>query len=203
VAYLKFSSIIAEKLVRATGNEDKKDVISYAIEVLVLNLLDIILALLIGAILGVLPGTIICLVTFIFLRSFTGGSHSKSPLACMIITGLIFPFLALTANMITSIPYYIWGLVFLGAFVYVLVKAPVEIETAPILSSTRRNALRYLSIVFLLITATACFTLFKFGYVEYMQCLALTVLWNLFAMSPLGFAFFNMVDRIFIREVKS
>lgn len=201
--YLKFSSKIADKLAISSGNEDKKDVIAYAIEVLVLNFLDITLALLIGALLGVLPGTIICLIIFIFLRSFNGGSHSKSPLICMVVTGIVFPFIALFANRITLIPHHIWGIVFLCAFIYALLKAPVEVEAAPILSSTRRKTLLYLSLIFLLITAAASFALFKLDYGEYAQCLGLTVLWNLFSMSPLGFAFFNMVDRIFIREVKS
>lgn len=67
MSYLPISKRCAAFLATRTGLAQEKEIIlTYVIEVLVINLLNICLALLLGFFLGVLPGTVACLVTAFF-----------------------------------------------------------------------------------------------------------------------------------------
>lgn len=61
MSYLPFSKKIARSLA-STNNltAEKEEVITYALELLILNLLNLVVTLLVGFVLGVLPETLVC-----------------------------------------------------------------------------------------------------------------------------------------------
>ncbi|MGI6554615.1 MAG: accessory gene regulator ArgB-like protein [Bacillota bacterium] len=93
MSYMKFSTKCAAYLGRIHGlNEEKQIELTYVIEVLTLNIVNIILTLTLGWILGVFWGTLTCLLTIAAFRHNAGGGHSESPWRCGLVTVIIFPF---------------------------------------------------------------------------------------------------------------
>ncbi len=201
MSYLFFSSKIASYLVKkAKLNNEKEEVLAYAIEVLSLNLINIGMALLIGYMLGVIPGTIICLIIVTIIRTFAGGAHSNSPWRCAVITSLVFPVMALLAQELvhfdSNILDIFLGVAIITGFVTVFVLAPVDSPNAPIVSDNRRIRLKKLSLLsVIIICAIAVFIRYSIpNKMEILLCIGFAVLWSSFILTNTGHIFFKAID---------
>lgn len=204
MSYLSFSKRWAGYLSRKTGlPAEQETILAYVIEVLTLNFFNIFFTLLLGALLGVLPGTIICLVTTVLFRHSAGGAHSNSPWRCAAVTIAVFPLLALLGAHFSGL-----GQGFVDIFTAVafgvgitamILLAPVDSPAAPIVSPLRRAKLKKISIAFVaLVTVMAIwFRNNPWPYTETAQsCIALTLLWASFMLTGWGHKLMSLIDTI-------
>lgn len=203
MSYLRFCTKLAAGLGKIHGlGQDKQTELAYAIEVLFLNILNVILVLTLGWILGVFWGTLTCLLTMAAFRHNAGGGHSESPWRCAFVTMLVFPSLALASRYLNN-----WPVVYqdLLSLVSVLVGlsfihkfAPVENPKSPI-SSSRRKRLRNTALIIMCIAATIIVGL-KFSQWEKASeirfCLVLCIFWFSFNLTPLGISLWSLIDKI-------
>ena len=209
MSYLSFSRRWAAYLTTCAGlSQEKEVVLAYVIEVLVINVLNVVLALFLGFIFGVLPGTVACLATAFFFRHTAGGAHSNSPWRCGLITVAVFPLIALLAAHLAflSQPYLdvitVTGV--LAGLVKILQSAPVDTPSAPIRSPLRRKKLKAGSLIVLLGIILILFMLRQSLWPIARQvelCLALSVLWVSFMLSNYGNQFMVWVDGVDIKMI--
>lgn len=209
MSYLAFSKSLAGFLTEKADFPPEKEVIlAYVIELLVINLGNILFTLLLAMLLGVLPGTLTCLITAVLFRHTAGGAHSNSPWRCAAVTITIYPAMALLAGFLAQL-----GATFINTLsvvailtglVTIAVLAPVDSPAAPIISLHRRKKLKVLSLaVFTLVTAAAAFfSRSDQVYASQIQlCLILSILWVSFMLSKPGHRVMLLVDKIKFREV--
>lgn len=202
MGYLVFSSRIASYLVDKTKlPRHMEEVLAYSIEVLSLNILNVGTSIIIGYIFGVLPQTIICLVSVSAIRIFAGGAHSNSPWRCAIITALVFPAMGIIATQLAPVGQaftdVILGTSFVVSFLTLCFLSPVESPSAPIISLARRANLKRLSIasfaIILLISAYLRFYVTE--SIEIQISIALSVLWASFILTSVGHNLFKLIDQ--------
>ncbi len=204
MSYLAFSRRCAGYLGRKTNLPEEKEIIlAYVIEVLALNAANIALTLLLGAVLGVFPGTLACLVTVVLFRHSAGGAHSESPWRCAAITVVIIPGLALLALYIVRLgqPFIdIFTLASLLTGLLVIIRfAPVDNSAAPIISMRRRRKLKYIAITTLVLLAVVVFLLRELAGVttnDIRVCISLGVLWVGFMLGGWGHGLMSLIDSI-------
>jgi accessory gene regulator B len=204
MSYLGFSRKWADSLAATHQlSEEKHAELTYAIEILTLNTVEVILALFLGWALGVFLTTFACLLTIAAFRHNAGGGHSESPWRCMAATVIIFPLLALAGVQISAWqPVYreIIALVavILG-FALILKYAPVDDPKAPIVSPLRRKRLKKYALIIMAILAAVIIGL-RFGAgaeaAQIRMGLALSVLWVSFNLTPLGHRLWCFIDGI-------
>lgn len=202
MSYLGFSSKWATSLATVHQlDEEKHAELAYAIEVLTLTILNAVLTLALGWVLGVFWNTVACLLTIAAFRHNAGGGHSESPWRCALVTMTVFPLLALSASYVSTWqPLYINLLslvsIFLG-FAFILKYAPVDNHKAPIVSADRRRRLKIWALIIMAILAMTIiglrFTSWERAS-EIRMCLALSVIWVSFNLTPLGLRLWCFID---------
>lgn len=211
MSYLVFSKSLAGFLTEKAGFAPEKEVVlTYAIEVLVINLSNILFTLLLAALLGLLPGVMSCLIAAFLFRHTAGGAHSNSPWRCAAITITIFPVMALLAVFLARL-----GAAFidtfsaiavLTGFVSITMLAPVDSPSAPIISPYRKKKLKVLSLAVLTLSAAAI-VIFRQSDLVYASqvrvCLLLTVLWVSFMLTNAGHRLMDLIDKIKLKEVRN
>lgn len=208
MSYLPISKRCAAFLATRTGLAQEKEIIlTYVIEVLVINLLNICLALLLGFFLGVLPGTVACLVTAFFFRHTAGGAHSNSPWRCGLVTVTVFPLIALLGLHLSFLSQSyidtISAACVLMGLVKILQSAPVDNPAAPIISPLRRKKLKTGSLIVLLVLVLVLIFLRQspWPYAQQVSlCLALSVLWISLMLSSYGHRIMAWIDGISIKK---
>lgn len=204
MSYLGFSTKWAASLAKAHHlDEEKQTELTYAIEVLTLNSLNVILTLTLGWILGVFRGTLICLLTVAAFRHNAGGGHSESPWRCALVTIIVFPLLSLMAQYVnTWQPFYMDLLSLISilvGFVFIFIYAPVDNPKAPIISPIRRKRLKKMALS--IITAiTAIILILRINswdnLSQIQMCIVLSILWVSFNLTPIGHLLWCFIDSI-------
>ncbi len=208
MSYLFLSRRTAGYLAAKTGlDQEKEAVLAYIIEVLVINIGNLLLTLLLGMFLGVLPGTAACIAAAALFRHTAGGAHSKSPWRCAAVTIIVFPAMALLASHLAApdqIHTDILSVVaILVGLVSVIILAPVDTPSAPIISPTRRRKLKVLSIFAFTLIAIAIILLRQSVWSnarEIQLCLILSLFWTSFNLSKPGHRLMSFVDGIKIQK---
>ncbi|SFG93440.1 accessory gene regulator B [Desulfotomaculum arcticum] len=210
MSYLAFSRSWAGYLSRKTGlPAEQETVLAYVIEVLALNLLNIVFTLMLGVILGVLPGTAACLVTAILFRHSAGGAHSNSPWRCAAITITVFPLLALLGSYFSRLGQEVADMMSAGALgvgmITMIILAPMDSPNAPIISHLRRRKLKVISIAFVMLLTVLALFLREIrwqnaGMIQ--SCIALTLMWISFMLTNWGHKLMSFVDKIPIKRRK-
>lgn len=210
MSYLFFSKGCAGYLTAKAGLSSEKEVIlAYVIEVLVINLINLFLALMLGRLLGVLPGTAACLFTVFLFRHSAGGAHSNSPWRCGAITIAAFPLFALLAASLSTLeqPYadiLSVAAVLIGAAAVILL-APVDSPSAPIISPARRQKLKMLSLIVILTLTMIIIVLRQSPWVYARQVqlsMVFSMLWASFMLSKQGHQIFSLIDKMQITKIK-
>lgn len=136
-------------------DEDKKEIITYAIETSLLAILGALLLILFSLIVGALKAALISAVFGVLLRRFSGGAHFDSPTKCLVIGAIIYSALGVLGQKLVElnleINYILWiSLAIALGIVWIL--APVDSENKPIHSKKLRRNLRGLSVSVVLIS---------------------------------------------------
>lgn len=139
IAYL----LIKNKIV----DIEKRDIYVLGVEVLLLNLLNILTALLVSIVTGTKLHFLAFILVFVPLRIFSGGYHAKTSEVCYLITTGTYVLSVLCVNrfpeMYTSIP----ALIALSVLIVpMILLAPIEHKNNP-LSPHERKRNRLISIV--------------------------------------------------------
>ena len=203
ISYLNFSKTWAGYLVRKTAlSIDKEIILTYIIELLVLNLICITITLFLGLLLGVLPETVSCLLMVLLFRHSAGGAHSNSPWCCGIISVLVFPLIALLANIFSSLEQLyadiLSSIVVLIGIITIIRLAPVDSPSAPIISPNRRKKLKTLSLILILLVTIVVFVLRQSTWVyahEIQLSLIFGIMWVCLVLSEPGHKFIFWVDK--------
>lgn len=210
MSYLAFSKSLAGFLTERAGyNHEKEVILTYIIELLVLNLGNVLLTLLAAKIFGVFPGTLACLITAVLFRHTAGGAHSSSPWRCAAVTITVYPAMAMLAVYLTRLGAgfidVLSAAALLTGLLTIAALAPVDSPAAPIISPYRRKKLKILSLAVFMLTAAAIifFRQSETVYASQIRvCLILTVLWVSFMLSNPGHRLMCLIDNIkFNKEV--
>jgi accessory gene regulator B len=204
MSYLSFSKRWAGFLAAKTNiSPEQEIVLTYIIEVLVLNLGNLILTLLLALLLGVFPGTLACLITVALFRHTAGGAHSNSPWRCAVVTIAVFPLMALLAAHLSPLKQlYVDILIALSTitgFITISLLAPVDSPSAPIISPARRKKLKILSLLVMMLVTITLIILRQSTWVyakEITLCLTFSVLWVSFILSKPGHRVMALIDII-------
>ncbi len=204
LSYMAFSKRIAGYLAeRTSASEEKEAVLAYIIELLVLNITGVLLAGLLGFVLGVLYGTAICLLVVALFRQTAGGAHSQSALRCGAITMLVFPLLAISGKLWTLLPYEFTDFLSIAAIIvsFIVIRrlAPVDTPQAPIVSPARRKRLKTMSI--LMLAGILAVTVFLSqssipSAAEIQNYLSVSVLWVSLVLTKHGHKLMELLDSI-------
>lgn len=207
MSYLAFSRRWAGFLAQKTGLQpDKEEVLTYIIEVLAINFGNVLATLILGALLGVLPGTVACLMTVAILRHTAGGAHSNSPVRCALVTILLFPSMALLAVMLSKLDItyndYFMFTAILTALITITILAPVESPSAPIISKIRRKKLKFLSIAAIIFLSAAILTaradIWNLPQ-EIINSMIIAILWGTFILTKPAHKVMTFIDSIKIK----
>jgi len=204
MSYLFFSRRTAGYLAAKTGLDQEKEVVlAYVIEVLILNFGNLLLTLLLGMFLGVLPGTAACIAAAASFRHTAGGAHSKSPWRCAAVTIVVFPAMALLASHLSGFNSIytdiLSSVAIVAGLISVIILAPVDTPSAPIISPARRKRLKVLSILAFTLITMAIFFFRHSSWVyakEIQLCLVLILLWVSSNLGKPGHRFMSFVDGI-------
>jgi accessory gene regulator B len=182
---------------------EKTAVLAYAMETLFINTLNLLLTMLIAYLLGVLGGTLICILVAVSYRHTAGGAHSSSPWICAAATMTIFPSLAYAATFIAAGPGVCGRLAALTAVllgVYSIHRyAPVDSVQAPIISPERRKRLKKYSYVVVMVFVVGIILLEALSASWHLArilqvCAALTILWVSFNLTPTAAYLWSWMD---------
>ncbi|MDD3653685.1 MAG: accessory gene regulator B family protein [Desulfotomaculaceae bacterium] len=209
MSYLSFSSRWANYLTdKARLSPEKEIVLTYVIEVLVINLFNVFISLMVGMLLGVFPGTVAGLFTMALFRHTAGGAHSNSPLRCGVITIAVFPLIALLAEFLSTIkqPYVdiLSFLAVLTGVVAILLLAPVDSPAAPIISPSRKKKLKILSLIFMLLLAVILIAQRQSSWAFARQIqlsIVFSIIWASFLLSKQGHQMFLLIDKMHLRKL--
>ena len=157
---MNFSETISNKLTEVITNElnyndDKKEIIAYAIE----NALLIVLGSLSLAVLGysfnALMPTVIAAIFGGSLRRVSGGAHFSTPLKCLAFGSVVYCFMGVFAKKLIEYDVtnrYVLIVSLLVSFLLVAFLAPVDSEAKPIHSRSLKFKLKLSSMLFIIIS---------------------------------------------------
>ncbi|MDR3541274.1 MAG: accessory gene regulator B family protein [Desulfosporosinus sp.] len=136
-------------------DEDKKEIIAYAIETALLSVLGALLIMLLGYAFNALIPALIAAIFGGSLRRVSGGAHFNTPLKCLTTSSIIYALIGvLTKKLVsydlTNQSIQIFPL--LVSFLLVAFLAPVDSESKPIHSSSLKVKLKISSMVFVIIS---------------------------------------------------
>jgi accessory gene regulator B len=155
MSYSRFSTLIAEYISQEINLDDEKRiVVAYSIENLLLSIAGFLLIILVGAIFGAALPAAITAISGGVLRRFSGGTHASTPLRCMLYSSLGYGLVAAGGYHVSKLfvinnLYLILALVF--SLLVVTIYAPVDCPAKRIHSIVLRKRLKTGSICFVLL----------------------------------------------------
>lgn len=153
-----------------TVDEEMAEIYKYGIEVSVSSLINLMLIIFSGLLLGDLPAGLIFMTLFIFLRSYTGGYHAETYLRCNIVFVCTFLAVLFAARGISKLEYgmIISFALLLLSYIPIWIFAPVK-NRHKYLSEEKKKRSRIISaVVYMVSAATAvllCLNNIWYGYV--------------------------------------
>ena len=164
---MNFSEIISSKLTKVISNEldyneDKKEVIAYAIETALLSFFGWFLIILLGYAFSALLSVVIAALFGGSLRRLSGGAHFKTPIKCLVVGSVIYSSIGVLANKLVDchlINQYVLIFVLIISLLIVAFLAPVDSESKPIHSSSFKFKLKISSIIFVTVSLLIVLTL--------------------------------------------
>lgn len=205
MSYMAVSRRWASYLSAKTGaSREKEMVLAYVTDIIVINMLNLSAILLIGYLLGILPGTITILASLFLFRHTAGGAHSDSPWRCAAITISSTTLMSLGAVYVSQYSQIhidiISLLSWLIGFTAIIILAPVDSPAAPIISQLRRKKLKIYSLLVFLLTAATIILLRNSTWqlAKVVQAnLAFCLIWISFMMTKPGHELMILIDRTF------
>jgi len=151
MAYTPISTKTSEYLAKELNySEEKKEILAYAVENVILTVIGFVMVMTVGFILGAPVETLFTALSGGILRKFSGGAHAGTRKACLAIGAVIYP----GAGWVFKTFSASWGYplavtAFFGFIALLLVYryAPVDSPAKPIISMDFRRKLRKGAIV--------------------------------------------------------
>ena len=185
-----------------TDNDEA--VLAYSIHSLVTGTISIIAIIIVGWFLGVLKLAVTAAFTAGGLRMASGGAHSTRALNCTILGMVISPGIAfLVKHLLADLPGS--GLIYLCIFTALVALtairkyAPADTPNKPITNPVQRRQLRRISTgLVILWLAVVLFTTIrhKIGLQPYLTASALSIIWQSFSLTPIGYRAMAGFDRL-------
>lgn len=157
---MNFSESISNKLTEVITSElhydeDRKEVISYAIETTLLFCLGLFSLVIIGYSLNALMPTVIAAFFGSSLRRVSGGAHFDTPFKCLVFGTVVYCSIGVLGKKVVEYDLtnkYILFFILLVSFLLVAFLAPVDSESKPINSRSFKYKLKVFSLSFLIFT---------------------------------------------------
>lgn len=140
-----------------------------------------------------------------FFRKSTGGAHSSTFTGCLIFSIFFICLMSLFCRYHNScnsiyLNYFFSTCIFIWAFYITYKKAPVASPNKPIIKPKKINRLRKSAILTLIIYFLATFLLYYFSdqnirFSGFGLSVTMSVFWQTFMLTNLGYKFINKVDR--------
>lgn len=146
------SDTITEEL---NYNEEKKEIVAYGIESLILSIIGLLAILLVALLFNALVPAALTAIFGGLLRKVSGGAHFNTPFKCLALGAVVYSALGVAAKQIVINDLYngILFLIFLViSLVVIALLAPVDCEAKPIHSQSFRRKLKAFSIGFVLLS---------------------------------------------------
>ncbi|SDH22147.1 accessory gene regulator ArgB-like protein [Desulfosporosinus hippei] len=158
---MNFSENISNKLTEIITNEldlnsDKKEIIAYAIENLLLFLLGVSSLVLLGVFSNALMAILVAAAFGGLLRRVSGGAHFNTPSKCLVFGSFIYTSIGILAK--KMVEYKLFSsedalyIILSICLIMIVLLAPVDSESKPINSIHFKRNLKMLSIVFIIMT---------------------------------------------------
>lgn len=127
-------SLLTEYLVNTGAIERQdRDIYVYGLELLFLNILNLVTAVVIGMALGQLFECFLFLALFIPLRSYAGGYHAKNSLYCYLVSCFVIVSALLLVRLSPKVMEYDFNLLLMfGSSAVIAILAPVENINKPL-----------------------------------------------------------------------
>lgn len=181
---------------------DEEEIALYGLQVIIYPLISLLSISLVGWLLGCLYTTLAATLTAAFLRLWSGGAHSRSPLTCTLLGAVVSPALGKTSLILTPhlSPFNLFIIVILGSLLsltFVWRLAPVDSPAKPLLSPEYRQRMRRLSITSVFfIAAVQIALLAAAGAPAVVLALSLGLWWQTFTLTRAGHRFATLIDEI-------
>jgi accessory gene regulator B len=154
--YSKISIYLTNFITRDLNyDEEKKEVIAYSIENIILQIGGFILIVIISFLFNALIPTIIAAIFGGFLRKVSGGFHFNSPIKCLFFGTFIYTFIGISTYKLidygfnnTTVLYLIDFISFLIVYLF----APVDSPAKPIHSISFKKKLKISALIILIIS---------------------------------------------------
>lgn len=135
-------------------NEDKKEIIDYAIETTLLSIFGTLLLILFAFTVNALKAALFAAIFGVLLRRVSGGAHFNTPSKCLVFGALLYSAIGFIAKKLIEYhlirDYMLWLFLLLSLLI-VFFLAPVDSENKPIHSEKLKFRLKGLSIAFVLV----------------------------------------------------
>ncbi|CAH2213180.1 accessory gene regulator ArgB-like protein [Tepidibacter aestuarii] len=195
----KISQYIAALIGKELQNDKSKiDIYSYALEIIIGTILKLTLIILISFILGLLPTTLACLISFIIFRHFGGGVHLSTYNRCLtagVITFLIMGKLAYINIQINVLITIVIGTFLFG--IYSIMKyIPAGTKKKRIIDKNQRLKRKQETFFMLFIWLIVIVILINYKLTAYAFSCVLGALNSFFFITPTGYWVFDTIDNI-------
>lgn len=152
----KLSRNLTQKITNELDyNEDKKEIIAYGIETVLLTIIGWFLLIFFGYALNALIPIVVAALFGGVLRKLSGGAHFNSPLICLTFGTAVYCSIGVIAKKLVNynlIDKYFLISCLLVSFLLVAFLAPVDSERKPIHSRSFKTKLKVLSMIFVIIS---------------------------------------------------
>lgn len=135
-------------------SEEKKEIITYAIEIAFLTLLGTFLIIIFGYLTNSLMPVISVAAFGGLLRSMSGGAHFNNPIKCLFFGAIMYSAIGVLTKELVAynlIDKYVLIFIILISFLLVSFLAPVDCEAKPIHSRSLRFKLKISSMFFVMV----------------------------------------------------
>lgn len=119
--------LICKKVIK----DDDREIYQYGFEQVFSSLLNIATMLLLGIILGKIYQSLVLILSFMALRSYSGGYHANTPLQCYLLTVMSISAALSIMKFITIDRFICWGLLVLSSVV-ILLLSPIGSKNKPL-----------------------------------------------------------------------
>jgi len=159
--YTKISQALSDTITKDLDlDEEKREIITYSIEYLFLQLFGFIAIIIVSFFFGVVKTALIASIFGAVLRKVSGGAHFSSPIMCLSFGAVVYTAIGKIAVEINKFPninfnYFFVFLIICLVIVYRL--APVDSPAKPIHSKGFKRKLRLASVIFVIFTIILIF----------------------------------------------
>lgn len=179
-----------------TIESEKKPVITYGMELLLISVIKVVVFVSVTLILGVFLPAFVALLSAGIYRFLSGGYHFSTFTKCLLAGVIIFSLLGFAANHGLVLNRGIIILTFIISAVIAFKYAPVGCETKPI-EDSKRGRMKFFSIIYLLVYFVLVYNLLTPGSSNIILVASyLGILWQTVSITPLAGKFTAFLNKL-------